>query len=142
MGVDIYAQVRKVDGSLTTEISEETRAVLAGIISGQRVLIDDVREFEEFQKGRVNSWEDDELAFEQWEQVNAHPFWWALDIIGSQMMILGRARGNAFIAIRDLGYDSDGSTQDKREVEMILVGLFGKERGVQLAQIINGLYWG
>ena len=142
MGTYIYGQVRKADGSLTSEISEETRAVLASIISGECVLIDDVREFEAFNANRVNSWDDDELAFEQWEVINAHPFWSVLDSIGSDMMVFGKARGNAFLAIRDLGYEWDESTDDKREVEMILVGLFGKERGVQLAQIIDGLYWG
>jgi len=141
MGVDMYAQVRKMDGNLTSEISEETRAVLAGIISGQGVLIDDVREFEAFQAGRVDSWDDPELGFEQWEKVNAHPFWWALDMVQSNIMVLGRAKGSVAKVLREMGYDSDGHTQDKREIEIILVALFDEERGVQLARILDGLYW-
>lgn len=140
MGIDAYGLVRQPDGTLGQTTSEETQAAIAQILSGHRVTIDDVREFKIFQSNRASSWEDDERAYAEWEIINNHAFWWALD--GLDLLMLGRCTSEVREVMLD--YDVDivnGRTEDKELMLVMLTVIFDQQRANLLVQILDGIFW-
>lgn len=144
MGVDIYGMVRKADGTLTQEASDETRAYLASVMTGMSAMIDDVRAFDAFNAKRPAYWDDLELDYAMWEQIQANPIWQALDRM--QLLCLGRAgthNGVRHYIRHEMGCDLvSGGTDDPVDMRAILTLLFDTQRAEQLLLVIDHLAWG
>ena len=143
MGIDIYGMVRQADGTLTQEISDETRAYIAGVITGKFVIIDDVRAFDAFNAKRPPYWDDPELDYAMWEQIQANPIWHALDSI--QHLCLGRAtahNGVRHYIVYEMGCSlSTGDTDDALDMQAILSLLFDEDRAKQLLRVVDHIFW-
>ena len=143
MGIDIYGMVRKSDGTLTQDVSDETRAYIASVMTGMSAMIDDVRAFDEFNAKRPAYWDDPELDYAMWEQIQANPIWQALDNL--HLMCLGRAtayNGVRHYIVYEMGCSlPTGETDDALDMHAILSLLFDDERAEQLLRVVDHIFW-